>query len=232
MLCRRIRLRHEHDGCRPGCRTLEHEEHTMTVAPKPDPTPDPTPTPDPEPTPPEFQPITSQADFDRMVQQRIARVKATPPADYEDLKARTARLDELEAASLSDLEKERARAEKAEERANTIEAEAKETRLRAALVTEAAKPGRNVVDIDAAIALLDRDALELDADGNPTNVASAMDSLLKAKPFLVAADGGADLGARDPGGIKQVTEAELKTMTPEQIDKAHREGRLVKVLAA
>jgi hypothetical protein len=61
----------------------------------------------------EFVPITSQEEFDERIKARIARVKATPPADYEDLKAKAARLDELEEASKSELEKATGRAERA-----------------------------------------------------------------------------------------------------------------------
>jgi DNA repair ATPase RecN len=47
----------------------------------------------------------TQADVDRIVQERLARAKSTPPADYEDLKAKAARLDEIEEANKSDLQK-------------------------------------------------------------------------------------------------------------------------------
>jgi hypothetical protein len=47
----------------------------------------------------------TQADVDRIVQERLARAKSTPPADYEDLKAKAARLDEIEEAQKSDLQK-------------------------------------------------------------------------------------------------------------------------------
>jgi len=203
--------------------------HPLPIGFHRDPTDPPAAVVDPPADPPADRTFTQQQ-VDSMIRERVARLKAEPPADYEDLKAKAAKLEEIETANQSDLEKERDRAAKAEERATKIEAEAREIRVRAALVAEAAKPGRNIVDIDAAIALLDRDALDLDADGNPTNIASAMDSLLKAKPFLVASDGGADLGARDPGGVKQVTEAELKTMRPEEINKARKEGRLNNLL--
>jgi hypothetical protein len=174
----------------------------------------------------------TQADVDRIVQERVARVKTTPtpPADYEDLKAAAAKLAEIEAANKTELEKERDRATAAEERATKVEAEAKEIRLRSAILAEAAKADRNIVDPDAVIALLDRSTLELDDNGTPTNIADAMDSLLKAKPFLVAVNGGsrgdADQGARGAGGPKQVTAEQLKSMTPEQVLAAEKEGRL------
>lgn len=216
----------------------------MSTAPAPDPTPAPTPAPAPAPAPtpapapdPEppqaFQPITSQEQFDRMIQERIARVRATPPADYAELQAAAAKLAELEAEGLSELEKERAKREAAEKRAADLEASGRETRLRAAIISEAAKPDRRIIDPEAVVLMLDRSGLELDTDGNPTNIAKAMDSLLEARPYLVAPEAGltprprpgADQGAR-PKAANQVTEAELASLSPEQIVAARREGRL------
>lgn len=47
----------------------------------------------------------TQEDVDRIVKERLSRAKATPPADYEDLKAKAAKYDELEAANKSDIER-------------------------------------------------------------------------------------------------------------------------------
>ena len=57
-----------------------------------------------------FAPITSQADLDRIVQSRVARVEAKY-ADYDEMKSR---MTEIEDASKSDLERALARAEAAE----------------------------------------------------------------------------------------------------------------------
>lgn len=63
----------------------------------------------------------------------------------------------------------------------------------------------------------------------------ALDELLTAKPYLAATakrfvgtgDGGARKGSTEP---VQLTDADLKKMTPEQIDKAHRNGQLDELL--
>lgn len=175
------------------------------------------------------------ADVERIVKERLARAKIDPPADYDDLKAKAARLADLESANQSELEKAQARADEAEKRAQQIEADAREIGLRAAIIAEAAKPGRNVVDTADVIALLDRSTLELDNAGNPTNIAVAMDSLLAAKPHLVTQHSGgtrgsADQGARG-GGPQQLTREQLKTMSPEAIVKAEEEGRLTHLLS-
>jgi hypothetical protein len=173
----------------------------------------------------------SQADVDRIVKDRVARVKTAAPADYEDLKAKASRFDELEAANATELEKAQKRAIELEQQAKDSTARAQEALLRSAVVAEAAR--KNVVDPDAAVALLDRSTLELDADGSPTNIAEAMDSLLKAKPYLTggATRGSADLGARGRA-TDQISRDELKKMSPEQIVKAQNEGLLDHLLSA
>lgn len=47
----------------------------------------------------------TQEDVNRIVQERIARVKAEVPTDYEELKAKAAKYDEAEEASKSELQK-------------------------------------------------------------------------------------------------------------------------------
>ncbi|MFC8494718.1 hypothetical protein ACFUJU_28780 [Streptomyces sp. NPDC057235] len=85
-----------------------------------------------------------------------------------------------------------------------------------------------------AYRFLDLTQFEVDDDGNVDSdeVADAIDDLIKTKPYLAAAtakrfqgsgDGGA---ARKASRPKQLTRADLKTMTPEAIDKARIDGRL------
>ena len=204
-----------------------------------DPDPTLTPTPDPMPAPnpdPGTARTFSQEDVDRIVQERVARVKVTPPADYEELKAARTRLDEIEAANRTELENAQAALAAAEERAARIEVEAKETRLRSAIIAEAAKPDRKVVDPEAvfeALTTSKKDLLELGDDGAPTNIAKAMDSLLEQRPYLVSDNGGsrgsADQGVRGGGG-NQLTREDLKGMSSSEIVQAQKEGRLAHLL--
>lgn len=60
----------------------------------------------------EFKPITSQADLDALIASRLERERAKY-ADYKDLKAKASRLDEIEAANKSELEKATEAASKA-----------------------------------------------------------------------------------------------------------------------
>lgn len=196
-----------------------------TPTPAPDPTPDPTPDPAP---PPEFKAITSQEDFDRRIQERIARVKATPPPDYEDLKTKAEEFDKLQEAQKTELQKAQDLAAKLEREKTAAEELAQKTRLESAIVAEAAKRG---VDPDIAVAMIDRSAIDFADDGSPTNVASALDALLQAKPTLAGGARGtsADQGART-GGADQLARDALKTMSHDEIIKAQKEGRLDSVL--
>jgi hypothetical protein len=182
-------------------------------------------TPLPDDTPRTF----TQEDVDRIVKERVARAKAKPPDDYEELKAAASRLAELEEAQKTELERAQARADAADKERERVVAEAQEYRVRSAILTEAAKPDRKVVDPDLVASLLGPD-LEFDDDGNPTNVAKAMDSLLEARPYLVVSDGGtrksADLGAR-AGGTNQLSESEYQALSPAEKVQARKEGRLV-----
>lgn len=55
-------------------------------------------------TPPanDFQPITSQDELNRIIGDRVKRAK---PADYDDLKAKAEKFDQLEAANKTEIEK-------------------------------------------------------------------------------------------------------------------------------
>jgi len=64
----------------------------------------------------------TQEQVDRIVQERLARAKATPPADYDELKAKAARLDEIEDAQKSELERITEQATKAQESAKDWQA--------------------------------------------------------------------------------------------------------------
>jgi hypothetical protein len=102
---------------------------------------------------------------------------------------------------------------------------------------KAAAAGKLADPSDAA-AFIDLAQFEPDADGefDSTEIAEAISDLIKRKPHLAAAkagfQGSGDGGARTGGsGPKQLTRADLKTMTPAQIDKARSDGRFDKLLS-
>jgi len=89
-----------------------------------------------------------------------------------------------------------------------------------------------------ALHFLDTSKFEVDDDGevDETEIADAIETLLKDRPYLAAAtaprfqgtgDGGARKGSTGP---KQLTDNDLKTMTPEQIVTAQKAGQLKDLL--
>lgn len=201
---------------------------TDPVDPSP-PSADPAPTPDPSGAPPE--PVGdrtfTQADVDRIVQDRLARVKA--PTDYDELKAKAARLDEIEEANKTELQKLQEQLAERDSTATAAAERAERALRRAAVVAAATRAG--AVDPDAVFDLLPgKESLTIGDDDQVQGVAEAVEQLLTAKPYLVGkpappAPGGADGGVRGstPGTI---TREDLKTMTPDQIDAARQRGEL------
>lgn len=107
------------------------------------------------------------------------------------------------------------------------------TRILKAEIRAAA--AKKLADPRDALRFLDLEQFEVDADGevDADEIADAIETLIKSKPYLAAAparprfqgtgDGGA---ARKAGRPKQLTERDLKNMTAEQIVKAQDEGKL------
>lgn len=100
-----------------------------------------------------------------------------------------------------------------------------------------AKAGKLFADPEDARALLaskvdefiDGDQLDVEA------IQDALDGLLKSKPHLAAAtakrfQGSADQGARNGSKVSQLTEQDLKTMSPHQIEAARVKGQLNELL--
>jgi len=81
--------------------------------------------------PKEFEAITSQEDFDKAIQARIARERAKF-ADYDDVKAKADKLAEIEAENLTEAQKTAARLEAAEKRAAELEVKATRAEVAAA----------------------------------------------------------------------------------------------------
>jgi hypothetical protein len=87
-----------------------------------------------------------------------------------------------------------------------------------------------------AVKLIDASAIEVDDDGevDADALASAIDTLLTDYPELAATApgfGSADQGAKGRAAApKQLTDYDLEQMSPAEINKARREGRLDKLL--
>lgn len=77
---------------------------------------------------PEFKAITSQADLDKLIGERLARERSKF-ADYEDLKAKAAKVDAAEEASKTEAQKLADRIKEAEDRAAKAESQALRFRI-------------------------------------------------------------------------------------------------------
>ena len=137
------------------------------------------------------------------------------------------RAKELDEAGKSEVEKARAEAR------DQVLAEVLKDR---ALDRVEAKAAKLFADPEDARALLAPHVDDLIDDGKVDAAAidKALADLLKRKPHLGTDQrrfkGSADGGARGSSAVTQVTEHELKRMTPEQIVKAREEGRLADLL--
>jgi len=157
----------------------------------------------------------TQADLDRIVQERLARQKAQFK-DYEELKERASKYDEIEAANKTELEKANERATQAEAQAAAVEERAKKLLTDASITAAAAG---KLADPSDAIALIDRGAIEYGEDGSPTNVAALVEALVESKPHLAAGgqrkvvdvDGGARGGTTtlDDAALMKLPDAEF-----------------------
>lgn len=100
----------------------------------------------------EFQAITSQEDFDKAIQSRIARERAKFQ-DYDQLKASAEKLREFEESQKTEAQKAQERLEAAEKRAATLELQA----ARAEVAAEKGVPA-------GLLAGVTREELEASAD--------------------------------------------------------------------
>lgn len=122
------------------------------------------------------------------------------------------KLEELEAAQKTDLEREQERATKAEERAAAAEAKAKTTAIRAAVVAAAAEAGA-ILPADL-LGVLPPDSVTVTDEGTVEGAVEAVKAALDARPHwksptrpVGTADGGARGGT--PTNFKDATQAEL-----------------------
>lgn len=104
----------------------------------------------------EFKPITSQDDLNRIISDRVSRERAKY-ADYKDVKAKAARLDEIEQANQTELDK-------ATQRATETEAERDHARAEALRLRIAAKHGIGAEDADLFLTGTDEETLTAQAE--------------------------------------------------------------------
>lgn len=166
-------------------------------------------------------------------------LKAERDARRAETKARKAAEAKLAALEAKDGKKDgdatQAAADQARRDAEAAVNAKANARILAAEVRAAA--AGKLADPSDAARYLDLSEFEVGDDGSvdADAISEAISDLIKKKPYLAAKatgfQGTGDGGARTGGsGPKQLTRAQLKDMTPGQIDKARTEGRLDKLL--
>jgi len=120
----------------------------------------------------------TQADVDRILKERLAQERKKY-ADYDALKAK---VQEVEAASLTEAEKTAKRLQELESQNQQLASERRELSIRAAITEAAAAAG---LPADAAYRLIDKAALTIADDGTIQNAAELVKGVVEAYPGLV-----------------------------------------------
>jgi hypothetical protein len=124
----------------------------------------------------------TQEELNTIVADRLRR-EATKFADYDVLKVRAARADELELGQKTAEEKALAKATKAEQERDAALATAKGLIRKSSILNEATSQGAADANIIAAL-LASSDQITVDEAGNVAGAKEAVAGLLKASPFL------------------------------------------------
>jgi hypothetical protein len=106
-------------------------------------------------------------------------------SDYDALKERAAKADELEQAQLTEAEKLSQRAADAERQLADANAKTADALIASEVKVRAVQLG--VVDPDAAYLLMDRSSVKYDPDSGVSGVDDALTQLLDDKPYLKGA---------------------------------------------
>jgi hypothetical protein len=131
--------------------------------------------------------FSSQEDFDRAMGRRLAKERegiTKKYGDLDELQKKAKEYDDIQAAGQSELEKAQAKIAELEQVNGSSGAELRQARLEEKIAALA--PAKGIVDVDLALAALDRSDIKVEWDGNgqPKDVAGVVDELLKQRPAL------------------------------------------------
>jgi hypothetical protein len=186
-----------------------------------------------EPVPDVAEPVPGEEALGDAGKRALDAMKAERKAASDRAKAAEAERDALK-AQIAGKEAEYA-AEQEKQRVKDEALAAANRRIASAELRAAAK-GKLADPADAAL-FIDVDSFDVNDDGEVDTdaLSTAIDELLSRKPHLAATgrrfNGDGDGGAR-PGDpkLKQLTEADIASMTPAQINEARRAGQLNKLM--
>lgn len=152
----------------------------------------------------------TEADVQRIVQERLARAK---PADYDQLQEAAAELAKLKEAEKTDLDKAVERASTAEKDRDESRTALQREKLERAIEREAFAQN---ADADlVALALANSPAIKVEKDGSISGVKEAVAGLLESKPHLKIhgagrASGGEFGGTSTPSLAEEIASLEAK----------------------
>ena len=160
----------------------------------------------------------TQQEVNSIIAERAGRMTAKQLSELgvssiEELSAIVQKSREREQAEMTELQKAQAANAELEKRLEQAAAAQKALAMQSDIVALSAKLG--IVDADAAYRLLDKGAIEFDANGKPTNTEALLNDLLKAKPYLA----GAGTSAMNPGRARKFSRDEIEKMSPAEINK-------------
>lgn len=158
----------------------------------------------------------------RTIQSLRDEVKAAKAARTE-LEAAKARLKEIEDKDKSETEKLAAKATEASEKLTAAEQRAQSLAIR--LAVERAARKLEFIDEDDAFRLIDHRAVEMDDNGDPTNVEALLKDLAKAKPHLVGQSANGKATSSVPGTPKAAGPLPANEQTRQEAERLRATGR-------
>lgn len=169
--------------------------------------------------PPAGERTFTQDELNAIVSDRLRREREKY-ADYDDLKAAQAKLDEIEQERLTELEKVQKRADDAEKERDLARQQAQDTAIRAALAMEAAKAG--ALHPEDAFQLADLSGVTIGDNGDVQRAVEAVAELVSGNRLVLKGRGAVDLDAGAGSGDRA---GERKpVLTPEELEVAGKMG--------
>lgn len=173
----------------------------------------------------------SDSELSSEAKAKIATANSEAAKYRRELRTAQKALDDAKSKDLSDLEREKKRADDAEAKVSKADERLQEANLRIAI----SQSDLSIVDVETASLLLRKQGVEFDEDGEPKDIETALKTLTDSKPFLLGTEekpkpkskgstnGGAGTGDEGNGGVTLTAEeleiAKAFKMTPEDYAK-------------
>lgn len=168
--------------------------------------PEPTTPPAPQ-APAQPEKTFTQAELDKLITERLKREREKH-ADYDQLKAAAEELAKIKESQLSETEKLQKRLAELEQAKAQAETQARETRIKSAIVAAAARLNFN--DPIDAYQLVNRALIEFDDAGEPKNADTLVKELAESRKYLIKSSNPALATFNPAGGGNGVTETDAQ----------------------